>query len=216
MQYPKLLAIALLPFLNIVLGAAIASPNGSGDLPGNSWFSTKLCDGDKVNSALLKTFTLQNPPSEALLKTCDSLLFKTRTDLDASNLNSTELQPPSSETPADGPTALSHKQLSCYGPHRARKLDVLVTVLHLFADGNSRGIARESSVYRWGNARILAVYDGVGFRDRYETKRYVGELALYVSDRCNPGGNTVEGMVLERAKDNLRDYVDLETLYGFL
>lgn len=154
----------------ITLGAAIPSPNSQPRAPGFS--STNLCDGYKINIALLDSFTPDKPPSMSLLSTCDQIL---------------QFKKDNPRTNALG--------VACSVYSQARVLDTYIALLHIWHGGDVywwKFFSRCRIAYQWGDAKIEwcdtsyaskvsalmiydianALYQNCGFRGRERMSGY--------------------------------------------
>lgn len=140
----------LLP--TFALGAAL--PNPITDVSRQT-SSTKLCDGDKINGALLNTFTPDNPPSAALIEQCTQVFAKTsKAEGNRATRGSTGTSAPVNSQMIPG------RSFSCSATeYRARTLDIHIAILHILQQPDVAVSSTGSPVeiFRWGEASIFYI-----------------------------------------------------------
>lgn len=148
---------------------AIALPNSPKQSTNKDtgFSSTKLCEGDKLNEALLRSFTPENPPSLALLSTCDKILnLKNNADLNG---------PRPFETP------------QCFKYREAPFVDTYVCMLYIYIIQTQPVIyyidnARCGIAYEWGNARVEYCSRNTPTRAKaWAREVYINALKIYNS-----------------------------------
>lgn len=172
--------LLLLPF---VTGAVL--PNSINSLlASRQTSSTKLCDGDKINGALLNTFTPKNPPSQALLEQCNQLFVKRPQNINTAGTTANSPSVPS----ASGPVGVSCDRYR----HPSRTVDIHVAILHLLRSPNQavEYLGFPVQVFRWGEAAIFFDVERKRPtlpRNIFWTTNNVARAAATVLDRCANG-----------------------------
>lgn len=174
----------ILLILPLVYGAALpSSVNALNHLVGRQTSSTRLCEGDKINGALLNTFTPENPPSVDLIQQCSQLFSKTP-DGRERVAGSTGTESPSAPPDAN----IRYIDYYCWIGNEARTLDIHIAILHVLhmPDRVVASYGKESVVvFRWGEASII--YKAYHARGKTWRSHAIANAAAMVLNHCSGG-----------------------------
>lgn len=189
-------------FLIVTLVASAALPSNDFGEIARRGISTKLCDGDKINGALLNTFTPENPPPAALLRQCQQVMTK---KFIGNSTNTDAPPPPPGDQVLHG---LAVPDVGCVASAVAPVIDIQVAILHILhlPDRFITSDNRDTLVFSWGQASIYW----------YGRREVSWEARVRVQSSHNIARYAAEGIDWCATNSHVRDLpLNLQAVHGW-